>query len=86
MKHVVTGVNGHDKMTDGGFMHGSSVLLSGSSGTGKTVIGTQFIVNSLLKNEPGIIVSLKKMRYRYGKILGSPVKAPSDAFMEAFRK
>jgi circadian clock protein KaiC len=56
-ERISSGIKGLDKMTDGGFMRGTSILLSGSSGTGKTVIGTQFIVNSLLKNEPGIIVS-----------------------------
>jgi len=59
-ERVSTGIKGLDKMTDGGFMRGTSILLSGSSGTGKTVIGTQFIVNSLLKNEPGIIVSFEE--------------------------
>ena len=59
-ERISTGIKGLDKMTDGGFMRGTSILLSGSSGTGKTVIGTQFIVNSLLKNEPGIIVSFEE--------------------------
>jgi circadian clock protein KaiC len=59
-ERISTGIKGLDRMTDGGFIRGSSVLLSGSSGTGKTVIGTQFIVNSLLKNEPGIIVSFEE--------------------------
>ncbi|MBU4222993.1 MAG: hypothetical protein KKA10_15490 [Euryarchaeota archaeon] len=59
-ERISTGIKGLDKMTDGGFMRGSAVLLSGSSGTGKTVIGTQFIVNCLLKNEPGIIVSFEE--------------------------
>jgi len=59
-ERISTGIKGLDKMTNGGFMRGSAVLLSGSSGTGKTVIGTQFIVNCLLKNEPGIIVSFEE--------------------------
>jgi len=59
-ERISTGIKGLDKMTDGGFMLGSAVLLSGSSGTGKTVIGMQFIVNCLLKNEAGIIVSFEE--------------------------
>lgn len=59
-ERISSGIKGLDKMTDGGFMRGSAVLLSGSSGTGKTVIGMQFIVNCLLKNEPGIIVSFEE--------------------------
>ena len=59
-ERVSTGINGLDKMTDGGFIRGSSVLISGSSGTGKTTMGTQFIVDGLLKKEPGIIVSFEE--------------------------
>jgi circadian clock protein KaiC len=35
-------------------------LVSGSSGTGKTILGMQFIMDGLLKNEPGIIVSFEE--------------------------
>lgn len=55
-----TGIKGLDKMTGGGYIQGSSILISGSSGTGKTIIGTQFIMDGLLKNEPGIIVSFEE--------------------------
>jgi len=59
-ERVSTGINGLDKMTGGGFIRGSSILISGSSGTGKTTMGTQFIVDGLLKKEPGIIVSFEE--------------------------
>jgi circadian clock protein KaiC len=59
-ERISTGIKGLDKMTDGGFMRGSAVLLSGSSGTGKTLMGIQFIVNCLSKNEPGIIVTFEE--------------------------
>lgn len=59
-ERVSTGVNGLDKMTGGGFIRGSSILISGSSGTGKTTMGTQFIMDGLLKKEPGIIVSFEE--------------------------
>ncbi|MDL5503274.1 MAG: ATPase domain-containing protein, partial [Candidatus Methanoperedens sp.] len=47
-------------MTGGGFVRGSSILISGSSGTGKTILGIQFIMDGLFKNEPGIIVSFEE--------------------------
>lgn len=59
-ERVSTGINGFDKMTGGGLIRGSSVLISGSSGTGKTTMGTQFIMEGLLKKEPGIIVSFEE--------------------------
>ncbi|HEY6586496.1 MAG TPA: ATPase domain-containing protein [Candidatus Methanoperedens sp.] len=59
-ERMSTGVKGLDKMTGGGFVRGSSILISGSSGTGKTILGMQFIIDGLLKNEPGIIVSFEE--------------------------
>jgi len=59
-ERISTGIKGLDKMTGGGFIRGSSILISGSSGTGKTILGTQFIMDGLLKNEPGIIVSFEE--------------------------
>lgn len=59
-ERISTGVKGVDKMTKGGFIRGSSILISGSSGTGKTILGTQFIMDGLLKNEPGLIVSFEE--------------------------
>lgn len=59
-ERISTGIKGLDKMTGGGFVRGSSILISGSSGTGKTILGIQFIMDGLLKNEPGIIVSFEE--------------------------
>ncbi|MCX9012895.1 MAG: hypothetical protein OIN66_17475 [Candidatus Methanoperedens sp.] len=59
-ERLPTGIKGLDQMTGGGFKRGSAVLISGSSGTGKTTIGTQFIVEGLLKDEPGVIVSFEE--------------------------
>jgi circadian clock protein KaiC len=59
-ERISTGIKGLDKMTGGGFIGSSSILVSGSSGTGKTILGMQFIMDGLLKNEPGIIVSFEE--------------------------
>lgn len=59
-ERISSGTKGLDKMTGGGFIRGSSILISGSSGTGKTILGTQFIMDGVLKNEPGIIVSFEE--------------------------
>lgn len=59
-ERITTGIKGLDNMTGNGFIRGSSNLLSGSSGTGKTVLGIQFIMDGLLKNEPALVVSLEE--------------------------
>ncbi|MCZ7404346.1 MAG: hypothetical protein O8C67_05370 [Candidatus Methanoperedens sp.] len=59
-ERISTGIKGLDKMTGGGYSRGSATLISGSSGTGKTVIGAQFIMDGLLKKEPGVIISFEE--------------------------
>ena len=59
-ERLSTGIKGLDQMTCGGFIRGSAILISGSSGMGKTIIGTQFIMDGLLKNEPGVIISFEE--------------------------
>ena len=60
MERVKTGIEGLDELIQGGIPEGSAVLVSGGSGTGKTIFGTQFIYNgATLYNEPGIYVSLE---------------------------
>ncbi|MCL7415398.1 MAG: hypothetical protein M8349_04980 [ANME-2 cluster archaeon] len=59
-EHSTTGIKGLDKMTNGGFIRGSNVLVSGGSGTGKTMISLQFIVEGAKMGEPGIFVSFEE--------------------------
>lgn len=58
---VKTGIPGLDELTEGGFVKGSSILLSGGCGTGKTLFGAQFLYNGAkLYNEPGVYLSLEQ--------------------------
>ncbi|NPE30425.1 hypothetical protein HNV12_21210 [Methanococcoides sp. SA1] len=54
---VSTGIEGLDIMTGNGVIRGTSTLISGCSGAGKTTIGTQFIAEGAKAEEPGMIVS-----------------------------
>ncbi|MGC9225032.1 MAG: RAD55 family ATPase [Terracidiphilus sp.] len=49
------GVPELDEMLDGGVREGDSVLVAGSSGTGKSVLATQFIAEGIRQGEPGIV-------------------------------
>lgn len=40
---VSTGISGLDKLVDGGIPKGSVVLISGAPGTGKTILGIQYV-------------------------------------------
>ena len=59
MNRIKTSIVGFDELVGGGFPELSSVLLSGSPGTGKTIFSLQYIYNGAKKyNETGIYVSL----------------------------
>jgi len=57
---VRTYIPGFDEILYGGIPDRSIVLLSGGPGTGKSILGKQFIYNGLLKNENGIFVALEE--------------------------
>ena len=55
-----TGINGLDKMLKGGILKDDVLLISGTTGTGKTTFGLHFINNGLKKGEKSIIISLEE--------------------------
>lgn len=70
MKRVITGISGLDSLVGGGFPQKSLVLLSGTSGTGKTVFGLQFLFNAA-KDEPGIFFSFEDDVEKIKEIAGN---------------
>ncbi len=58
-KIVKTGIDGLDKTLDGGIPEGHVVLLTGESGTGKTILSLQWLFEGWKKYEqPGIYISV----------------------------
>jgi KaiC/GvpD/RAD55 family RecA-like ATPase len=60
MIKISTGVPGLDEMLGGGFPENRIVLVRGGPGSGKTTFCMQFIVDGVMKNEPGIYVSMEE--------------------------
>jgi KaiC/GvpD/RAD55 family RecA-like ATPase len=58
MDRVSSGVPGLDPLLGGGFLPGSFTLVSGSSGTGKTILAFQFVYAGAKEGEPGVFISL----------------------------
>lgn len=54
---VSTGIAGLDPLVGGGFLSGKVYLVSGESGTGKTVFSLQYLYDGLIRAENGIYVS-----------------------------
>src|SRR5437867_1638640 len=62
-----SGVKGLDEMLGGGIPSGYSVLLAGPSGSGKSVLATQFITEGARHGEPGIIAVFEKRPTEYSQ-------------------
>lgn len=62
VKRISSGVDGLDELIEGGFPKESIVLVSGSPGTGKTIMGLQFLVEGAENNEPGIYVTFEESK------------------------
>jgi circadian clock protein KaiC len=61
MERVKTGIEGLDKILNGGLPKGSTVLISGGAGTGKTILSLQYFYNGAKKfNEPGLFISTEQ--------------------------
>lgn len=60
-ERVRTGITGYDKMMNGGYMPNSVNLLSGCSGTGKTIFAVSFIYQGAVKyGEKGVYITLEE--------------------------
>src|ERR1700683_2518443 len=54
---IQTGITGLDEILMGGIPRGNVILLQGVTGSGKTLMGIEFIYRGITKfNEPGLIV------------------------------
>ncbi|MDX2088276.1 MAG: ATPase domain-containing protein [Kofleriaceae bacterium] len=57
---ISTGVAGLDRMTHGGLRRGSSTLVVGAAGTGKTLLGLHFLFAGVAAGEHGLLVSFQE--------------------------
>ncbi len=57
----LTGIQGLDEITDGGLPRGRPTLIYGSAGSGKTLLGVEFLVNGATKyNETGVLMTFEE--------------------------
>lgn len=73
-ERVKTGIDRLDAMLDGGVPAGSSVLIQGAPGVGKTTFGLQFLYEGAIRyHEPGLFVTFEEFPvslYRDAQALG----------------
>jgi circadian clock protein KaiC len=60
VEKIKSGIPGLDELTYGGIPKGSNILVSGGTGTGKTIFCTQFLYNGAIESgDPGLFVTLE---------------------------
>ena len=57
---VATSIAGLDEVLEGGLPKGRTTLVSGGPGTGKTVLGLEFLYRGAVDGEPGIFVAFEE--------------------------
>lgn len=56
-----TGIKGFDEITQGGLPKNRTTLVSGGPGSGKTILGIDFLINGAIKyKEPGVFMSFEE--------------------------
>ena len=64
-KRLSIGTPELDEMLGGGIPEGDSLLIAGSSGTGKSLLATQFIAAGLREGQPGIVAVFEERPEEY---------------------
>jgi len=60
-ERVPTGIAGLDSLIEGGFLKGDVILVAGRTGSGKTILSTQFIYNGALQyGEKGVYATFEE--------------------------
>jgi circadian clock protein KaiC len=59
-ERIPSGIPGLDPLMEGGFIKGSTVMVSGAAGTGKTILCTQFLLEGLKKGEVCMFITLEE--------------------------
>lgn len=60
LEKLETGIPGLDDVTGGGLWRGSTTLVQGSTGTGKTTLGLGFVMDGVRRGEPSLFLHLQE--------------------------
>jgi len=71
IERVNTGIPGFDDMVAEGFWRGSTTLVAGPTGSGKTIIGLHFVYQGALKGEPGLYLGFQENQNQLTRIIES---------------
>jgi circadian clock protein KaiC len=66
-----TGITGLDALMDGGVWRGSTTLVAGPTGSGKTTIAAQFTLQGIRSGEPALYVNFQENPTQFARLLAS---------------
>ena len=66
-RRISTGIRELDTLMGGGIPEGDSLLVAGPSGSGKSMLGSQFIAEGLRQGEPGIVAMFEELPAEYAQ-------------------
>lgn len=69
VERVTTAIPGLDEMIEAGFWRGSTTLVAGPTGSGKTIIALHFICEGALKGEQGLYVGFQENPNQLARIM-----------------
>ena len=69
LERVNTGISGLDDMIEKGFWRGSTTLVAGPTGSGKTIIGLHFIRQGVLNDEPSVYVGFQENPVQLARVM-----------------
>jgi circadian clock protein KaiC len=76
-KRVPSGVEGLDKIIGGGFLQGSTTVLAGPTGAGKTTLSLQFALEGINRNEKSLFVSFQENPTQLAEVTRALAKGKS---------
>ena len=71
VRRVATGIEGLDDVLGGGLPQEQVYLLEGGTGTGKTTIGLQFLLEGVRQGERGLFITLSAPRQALERVAQS---------------
>jgi circadian clock protein KaiC len=69
-ERVTTGIAALDETLEDGYWSGSTTLIAGPSGAGKTLMGLHFVFAGAALDEPGVLLTLQESRTQLGRVIG----------------
>jgi circadian clock protein KaiC len=67
---VTTGIAALDDALEDGYWSGSTTLIAGPSGAGKTLMGLHFVFAGAAIDEPGVFLTLQESRTQLARVIG----------------